>query len=100
MPPKVSGFYIFNSWQNAIECTRKEKTLGKIYLIHFNDGIMQAAVNVEHGVFQAANEGELDIIDITDPTTPTFYYDGVWRKIELVHQKGMKYSQQSHQSNN
>lgn len=51
---------------------------------------MQAAVNVEHGVFQAANEGELDIIDITDPTTPTFYYDGVWRKIELVHQKGMK----------
>ena len=65
--------------------------MGKIYLIHFNDGMMQIAANVEHGVFQAANEGELDIIDITNPTTPTFYYDGVWRKIELAHEKGMKY---------
>ena len=69
--------------------------MGRIYLIHFNDGMMQTAVKIEHGVFQAANEGELDIIDITDPTKPTFYYDGVWRKIEFVHEKGMKYSLQN-----
>lgn len=51
--------------------------MGKIYLIHFNDGLMQTTVNVEHSFFEAANEGELDIIDISDPTTPTYYSDGV-----------------------
>ena len=72
--------------------------MGKIYLIHFNDGMMQIAANVEQGVFQAANEGELDIIDITNPTTSTFYCDGVWRKIELAYEIGMKYSLQSQMS--
>ena len=59
--------------------------MGKIYLIHFNDGLMQTTVNVEHSFFEAANEGELDVIDITDPTTPTYYSDGVWREIELAY---------------
>jgi len=73
--------------------------MGKIYLIHFNDGMMQTAVNVKRGIFQAANEGELDIIDITDPTTPTFYADGVWREIELVHETEMTFSIQNQLSN-
>lgn len=73
--------------------------MDKIYLIHFNDGMMSTASDVEPGVFQAANDGELDIIDITDPTIPTLYFNGVWREIELVRESKMKYSIQSQLKN-
>lgn len=66
--------------------------MGKIYLIHFYDGMMHTASDVEPGIYQAAKEGELDIIDITDPTIPKYYVDGLWREIELVHETGMKFN--------
>jgi len=73
--------------------------MDKIYLIHFNDGMMHTACDVQPSVFRAANEGELDIIDITDPTIPTFYYNGIWREVELVRETEMQYSIQSQLSN-
>lgn len=57
--------------------------MDKIYLIQFNDGMMHTASDIQASVFQAADEGELDIIDITDPTLPTLYANGLWRNIEL-----------------
>ncbi len=63
-----------------------------IYLIHFFDGMMHTASDLQPGIFQAAKEGELDIIDITDPTIPRFYVDGVWREIDWVHKTEMKSS--------
>ena len=61
--------------------------------------LMQTVSNVAQSIFQAANEGQLDIIDITDPTTPTFYFDSVWRKIELDHETEMNYNIQSQLNN-
>ena len=69
--------------------------MGKIYLIHFSDGMMHTARDLQPRIFQAAKEGELDITDITDPTIPRFYVDGVWREIEWIRITKMKYSRPS-----
>ena len=68
--------------------------MDKIFLICFNDGMMHTASDVKPRFFQAASEGELDIIDITDPATPTFYFDGMWREIASVDQTEMAYGNQ------
>lgn len=65
--------------------------MGKIFLIYFNDGMMHTASDLQPCFFQAANQGELDIIDITYPATPTFYVDGMWREIAPAGQKEMAY---------
>jgi hypothetical protein len=73
--------------------------MDKMYLIHFNDGMMRTASDIQASVFQAADEGELDIIDITDPAIPAFYSNGIWRDIELAGEPEMQSSTQSQLSN-
>jgi hypothetical protein len=73
--------------------------MDKKYLIHFNDGMMRTTSDIQDSVFQAADEGELDIIDITDPMIPAFYSNGIWRDIELAGKSEIQSSTQSHLNN-
>jgi len=56
--------------------------MSRIFLIRNDDGIIYTASTLISEWFQAANDGELDIIDITDPNEPRFYFGEGWIKID------------------
>jgi len=52
-----------------------------MYLLIHEDGSLQTTVELTNDVFEAADDGCVDIIDITGEK-PFQYYQGEWHKID------------------
>jgi len=59
--------------------------MNKIFLIRYEDGTVCTVSNSASGFLHRANDGELDIIDITDPNTPKLFFDNFWRTISTAY---------------
>ncbi|MBD1555271.1 hypothetical protein HAQ04_28205 [Pseudomonas sp. C2L11] len=55
-----------------------------MYLMIFEDGEIKSAEEVGIDDTQAADDGLLDLIDISDPFNPTRYLGGEWKSVEDV----------------
>ncbi|MBD1589743.1 hypothetical protein [Pseudomonas typographi] len=55
-----------------------------MYLMIFEDGEIKSAEEVGIDDTQAADDGLLDLIDISDPFNPTRYSGGEWKSVEDV----------------
>ncbi|MBD1602519.1 hypothetical protein [Pseudomonas typographi] len=55
-----------------------------MYLMIFEDGEIKSAEEVGIDDTQAADDGLLDLIDISDPFNPTRYWGGEWKSVEDV----------------
>jgi len=66
----------------VVESTALEgKTM---YLLIFEDGEMKSAENVTEDDLRGADDGLLDIVDISEPFTPSRYQNGQWIEVEDV----------------
>ena len=57
-----------------------------MYLLIYEDNSLQTAVELDEDTFKAADEGYIDIVDITGET-PFQYYQKGWHKIDGVKEK-------------
>ncbi|MGF6595096.1 hypothetical protein [Pseudomonas sp. 2835] len=55
-----------------------------MYLLIFEDGEMKSAEDVTDDELRGADDGLLDIVDISEPFTPTRYVGGQWVDVEGV----------------
>ena len=55
-----------------------------MYLLIFEDGEMKSAEDVTDDELRGADDGQLDIVDISEPFTPTRYVGGQWVDVESV----------------
>lgn len=55
-----------------------------MYIIIFEDGSMSYSATISSGELEAADDGILDIIDISDPTHPLRYFDEGWCSLEVA----------------
>jgi hypothetical protein len=55
-----------------------------MYLMIFEDGEIKTAEEVDEDDIQAADDGCLDIIDISEPFTPKRRFNSDWVEIESI----------------
>tara|TARA_R110000850_G_scaffold261268_1_gene389310 strand:- start:142 stop:315 length:174 start_codon:yes stop_codon:yes gene_type:complete len=55
-----------------------------MYIIIFEDGSMSYSVTISSEELEAADDGILDIVDISDPTHPLRYFDEGWCSLEVA----------------
>lgn len=53
-----------------------------MYLVIFEDGGVKTMAEIGVHELSAADDGYLDIIDISDPELPTRYFDEGWTSID------------------
>jgi hypothetical protein len=53
-----------------------------MFLIIFEDGEVKRAAHLSEGDEQSAEDGYLDLIDISDPTSPKRFISGEWGEVE------------------
>lgn len=55
-----------------------------MFLMIFEDGEIKSAEDVSDDDLQAADDGVLDIMDVSEPFTPKRRFDGDWVEVESV----------------
>tara|TARA_R110000851_G_scaffold188259_1_gene338287 strand:+ start:231 stop:404 length:174 start_codon:yes stop_codon:yes gene_type:complete len=55
-----------------------------MYIIIFEDGSMSYSATISSEELEAADDGILDIVDISDPTHPLRYFDEGWCSLEVA----------------
>ncbi|WP_327440304.1 hypothetical protein [Pseudomonas donghuensis] len=55
-----------------------------MYLMIFEDGEIKNAEDVSDADLQAADDGVLDIVDISEPFTPKRRFNGDWVEVESI----------------
>ncbi|MGY4817999.1 hypothetical protein ACVNP3_18880 [Pseudomonas chlororaphis subsp. piscium] len=55
-----------------------------MYLIIFEGGDMKSAEDVSEDDLRGADDGLVDIVDISEPFTPMRYLSGEWIEVESV----------------
>ena len=54
-----------------------------MYLVIFENGSMQHMVELEDGLLSAADDGLVEVVDISNPEQPLRYFDGEWYSLDL-----------------
>ena len=52
-----------------------------MYIIIFEDNQISRAASLDISLFEACDDGILDIVDISNPEAPTTYYSGQWHEL-------------------
>ena len=52
-----------------------------MYLIITADGVIHVADEIDGDDIEASIDGEIDIVDISDPEQPTEYFEGKWDNV-------------------
>ncbi len=55
-----------------------------MYIVITEDGLVGSMKSVSSDDLSSANDGLLDIIDISNPEKPVTYYDGKWNILETL----------------
>jgi len=52
-----------------------------MYLAIFEDGVIQYTSEVDEELLRGADDGFLDVLDISDPASPLRYWEGEWQAV-------------------
>lgn len=55
-----------------------------MFLIIFEDGEIQSTTTAGEDLLQGADDGLLDVLDVSDSSNPLRYWDGEWQQIEAM----------------
>lgn len=55
-----------------------------MFLMIFEDGEIKSAEDVSDADLQAADDGVLDIVDVSEPFTPKRRFNGDWVEVENI----------------
>jgi len=55
-----------------------------MYLIIFEDGNITHQIELDDGMLPAADNGYVDVVDISDPSHPLRYWDEGWCSLDVV----------------
>ena len=67
-----------NRYLNGLEGDIEEEGM---YLYFFSDGEITKIDTIQEDDLQAVDDGNLQIVDISDPKKPREYYEGEWIEI-------------------
>lgn len=57
-----------------------------MFLIIFEDGQITCCTKVSDELFSGADDGIVDIVDVSDPVSPLRYWGGDWEAVESLGQ--------------
>lgn len=55
-----------------------------MFLIIFEDGEIQSTREVSEDLTQGADDGLLDLLDVSDPENPMRWWDGEWQPVDAM----------------
>lgn len=55
-----------------------------MYIIIYEDGEIQSSQTCEDDLLLGADDGAIDLLDVSDPENPMRRWDGEWQPVESV----------------
>lgn len=55
-----------------------------MYIVIFEDGEMQSTRDLGDDIIQGAEDGLLDLLDVSDSDNPMRWWDGEWQAVDAM----------------